>query len=267
VPDAAFEHPRLAALYDVLDDDRSDLDAYVAIARELGARAVVDVGCGTGTFALLLAADGLSVTAVDPARASVDVARAKSGAERVCWLDGDASALPALGADLATMTGNVAQAIADPGDWLRALRGIHGALAPDGRLVFETRVPSARGWEEWTPDRTHRVLDVQGIGRVETWTELTEVSLPLVSFRATFVFHADGEVLTSDSTLRFRDRREVEEQLAEAGYAVEEVREAPDRPGREHVFFARRAAPGNGRVHDPKPSRSRDASVTFATGL
>ena len=52
MPDAAFEDPRLAALYDVLDPDRSDLDAYAAIARELGARSLLDVGCGTGTFAL-----------------------------------------------------------------------------------------------------------------------------------------------------------------------------------------------------------------------
>jgi hypothetical protein len=84
------------------------------------------------------------------------------------------------------------------------------------------------------------VVDVEGVGEVERWTELTEVALPLIHFRATFVFRANGDVLTSDSTLRFRERDEVEAQLKELGYAVEEVRDAPDRPGREFVFFARR---------------------------
>jgi predicted TPR repeat methyltransferase len=46
--DDAFEHPRLAAISDALDADRSDLEAYLGIAHELGARRVLDIGCGTG---------------------------------------------------------------------------------------------------------------------------------------------------------------------------------------------------------------------------
>ncbi len=63
---------------------------------------------------------------------------------------------------------------------------------------------------------------------------------PLVTFRWTYVFAADGQVLTSDSTLRFRERQEVEADLAAEGFEVVEVRDAPDRPGKEFVFVARR---------------------------
>ena len=89
--DDGFDHPRIAAIYDALDGDRSDLEAYVRMAEERGARRVLDVGCGTGTFAILLADRGLEVTGVDPALASLEVARAKPGSDRVRWIHGDAT--------------------------------------------------------------------------------------------------------------------------------------------------------------------------------
>lgn len=242
--DALFGHPRLAAIYDVLDSDRGDLDAYLGIAREFDARRVLDIGCGTGVFALLLAERGIEVVGVDPAQASLDVARAKPGADRVRFIHGDATAVPPLRADLATMTGNVAQAIADPDTWRATLRASHAALRQGGHLVLETRDPARRAWEEWNRDATHRVTDVPGVGAVENWVEVTAVHGPLVTFRWTFVFATDGTRLTSDSTLRFRSREEVEADLLGAGFTVDDVRDAPDRPGREFVFVAHK--PGGG---------------------
>lgn len=239
--DECFRLPRLAALYDRFDPDRGDLDAYLRMAREFEARGALDIGCGTGVFALLLADRGVDVVGVDPALASLDVARAKPGSERVRWICGDATALPPLRVDLATMTGNAAQAIVDPRTWQQTLRGAYEALRPGGRLVFETRDPERRAWEEWNREATHRVTEVPGVGSVEGWIDLVDVSPPLVTFRGTYVFAADGHVLTSDSTLRFREREEVAADLAENGYVVEEVRDAPDRPGKEFVFLARRA--------------------------
>ncbi|MFC8068486.1 class I SAM-dependent methyltransferase [Streptomyces sp. NPDC057293] len=239
--DECFQHPRLAAVYDALDTDRGDLDAYLRMAGEFGARRVLDIGCGTGVFALLLADRGIEVVGVDPAAASLDVAREKPGAARVRWIEGDAAALPPLRADLATMTANVAQAITGPRAWQGTLRGAYEALRPGGHLVFETRDPARRAWEEWDREHTHRVVEVPGAGAVESWCDLLDVSGPLVTFRWTYVFTADGEVLTSDSTLRFRDRDEVEADLTGRGFEVREVRDAPDRRGRELVFLARRA--------------------------
>jgi SAM-dependent methyltransferase len=240
MPDPIFAERRLAEVYDPLDPDRSDLDVYAAMVEELGARSVLDIGCGTGTFACLLALRGLTVTGVDPAEASLAVARAKPGAHRVRWVHGYATDLPPLRVDLATMTGNVAQVFLTDEDWATTLRAAYAALRPGGRLVFETRDPAAKAWLEWTRERSYRHVVIPGVGGVQSWVELIEVSDRLVSFRGTVVFEADGARLTSDSTLRFRTRDEVATSLAAAGYLLDEVREAPDRPGREMVFIARR---------------------------
>ncbi|WP_136517401.1 class I SAM-dependent methyltransferase [Cellulomonas telluris] len=239
MPDAHFADPRLARLYDPLDPDRSDLDAYRALVDELGAERVVDLGCGTGTFATLLAADGFDVVGVDPAGASLDVARGKPWAERVHWVHGDATALRGLApADLVVMTGNVFQVLTTPAEARRTLVACRDALRPGGHVVLETRDPARRAWEAWTADRTRATTRVAGVGEVETWVDVTAVDLPLVSFRSSFVVPGDG-LLTSDSTLRFWHLAEVRTLVAEAGLDVVDVRDAPDRPGLEHVVVAR----------------------------
>lgn len=240
--DEIFGNPRLAAIYDPLDPDRPDLRAYLDLARRLDARRVLDIGCGTGVFALLLADRGVEVVGVDPARASIDVARAKPGSERVRWICGDATALPPLRVDLVTMTANVAQAIVAPDAWQQTLGRAREALRPGGYLVFETRDPAARAWETWNRAASHRDTAIPEVGAVESWVELVDVRPPLVTFRWHYVFAADGQHLTSDSTLRFRDRQEIEADLAVQGYLLHEVRDAPDRPGKELVFVARRPA-------------------------
>ncbi|MET9230633.1 class I SAM-dependent methyltransferase [Lentzea sp. NPDC003310] len=232
MPDALFADARLARLYDAFDGPRDDLALYTGIAAELGAASVLDVGCGTGCLGVLLADAGLAVVGVDPALASLDLARAKDS--RVTWLHGDATTLPPLQVDLATMTGNVAQVFLGD-DWEETLRGVHDALRPGGHLVFETRRPEAKAWEGWA-ETTHRV-----VGGVEEVREMLGVDLPFVSFRHTYRF-PDGTEIASDSTLRFRSRAEVEDSLVTCGFAVVDVRDAPERPGREHVFLARRVS-------------------------
>lgn len=237
-PDPCFADPRLAVFYDALDGDRSDLDAYVAIAAEVDARTVLDLGCGTGSLAVRLAALGLSVVGVDPAGASLDVARSKPIAERVTWIHGDAidAAEAGVVADLAVMTGNVAQVFVTDRDWRGTLSAVHGCLRPRGWLVFETRRHEARDWESW--DMTPRTVALQNGKTAVVSRRVTEVSMPLVTF--TYETTMDGEVIPSTSTLRFRTRDQIETDLDAHGFDVVDIRDAPDRPGKEYVFLARR---------------------------
>ncbi len=239
-PDRLFADHRLAAIYDMVDGPRHDLDAYVRIVDELGATSVLDVGCGTGELAWRLAERGIDVVGVDPAAASLDIARTKPHADRVRWLLGDATTLPRLCVDLATMTGNVAQVFLTDREWSSTVAAVAAALRPGGHFVFETRDPAYRAWEGWTPDVTRRRVGVDGVGVIETWCEVTSVDDGLVTFTSTYVFERDRVTLTSRSTLRFHSRVAIERSLDDAGLDVIDVRDAPDRPAKELVVIARR---------------------------
>ncbi len=238
MPDAVFENARLVSLYDAFDGQRNDLEIYLALIEELGAKSVLDIGCGTGSFATLLAGRGIDVVGVEPAKASLDCARRKANAEKVQWILGDATTLPNMSVDIAIMTGNVAQVFLNDESWNQTLRGIRRALNRSGSLVFEVRNPAPKAWLEWTKEKTRKQIAVPHIGLVEAWCEVTDVSGDCVSFRWTFHFAADGATLLSDSTLRFRERKAIETSLSENGFIVKDVRDAPDRPGKEFVFIA-----------------------------
>lgn len=239
MPDALFTEPRLARVYDAMEGRRADLTVYADMVDEFGARSVLDIGCGTGTFACLLAQRGHRVIGLDPARATLDEARAKPFADRVHWVHGDVTALPPLQVDLVTMTANVAQVFIDDDEWTSVLRACRAAVRPGGRVVFETRDPHRQAWREWNRETSHKRLAVAGVGEVESWVETLAVTGRLVSFRWTFRFE-DGTALTSDTTLRFRGKAEVADALTAAGLELDDIRDAPDRPGREVVFVARR---------------------------
>ena len=117
-----------------------------------------------------------------------------------------------------------------------------GSCGGEALQILTGKFTSKAGWVTATkrrgPKSTARACRTDA--GLSSWVDVVEVSGPLVRFRWTWVFASDGAVLTSDSTLRFRTRDEVAAGLVAGGFAVDEVRDAPDRPGRELVFFARR---------------------------
>lgn len=239
--DKIFEEPRLASVYDLFDSpDRPDLDSYLSMTTEFDAHSIIDLGCGTGSFACRLACIGKEVIGIDPALASLNVAKRKDYGDRVKWLHGTIDVLPVKQVDLITMTGNVAQVFITDEEWTAMLRACRETIRPGGRLVFEVRDPSMEAWKNWSREHTYQWIENSDIGRVETWVDLLKVHLPLVTFRHTFIFCSEGKILTSDSTLRFRGKEEIIESLSAANLFIEEIRDAPDRPGLEFVFIARR---------------------------
>ena len=210
--------PRLVDLYDDDNPDGPDHDFYRGLARELDARAVLDLGCGTGILTVTFVQNGLTVVGVDPSRSMLDYAERRSGAEAVRWVHGDSRDIPAIDFDLAVMTGNVAQHIADA-DWSRTLRDIRARLRSGGRLAFETRNPADRAWEGW--QSSDRPVRDTAHGPLVEWAEITDVHDGIVD--ATFYneFLRTGDVVAQTVRLAFRDLETLRVQLDDAGFAIE----------------------------------------------
>lgn len=187
----------------------------------------------------MLAQEGFNVVGLDPAKASLDIAKSKKYSDKVQWVLGDASSPLDVSVDMAVMTGNVAQVFINDFEWNDNLKLIRNSLNPEGNLVFEVRDPVQKAWENWTPENTRQTINIPNVGVVEGWCELKDISGNHVTFVWTYVFEKNKETVTSESTLCFREKEEIIESLENVGYAVEDIRDAPDRPNQEFVFIAK----------------------------
>jgi hypothetical protein len=140
----------------------------------------------------------------------------------VRWIVGDARDAGTPAADLAVMTGHVAQFFLTDESWHEALTALHAALRPGGRLAFESRNPEAREWESWTADG-RRSVDDPACGRIDTWSEVEDVRDGIVSYSLHYAFAATGELVVAPTRLRFRARDELTASLADAGFVVERL--------------------------------------------
>lgn len=223
--DASYRDPRLAALYDRMNTFAADTEFYLAFAGEHPESRILDIGCGTGLLTVELARRGHRMLGADPAEAMLDIARARDGGDLVEWLQAEAGALPAGAADLAIMTGHVAQVFVADDAWQDALTAAHRALRQGGLLVFESRDPRARAWLRWGDDR--ETIETTG-GMVTAWNEVTAVDEATAESGGVvgLVGHytlPDGEHLTDEGALRFRTEEDLRATLVGAGFGVRAV--------------------------------------------
>ena len=220
--DLHYVDSRLVELYDRDNPRGVDTDFYLALATEINARRVIDFGCGTGLLTCELAIEGRHIIGIDPSVAMLSVAKRKSGAERIQWIKGDLNALGNREADLAIMTGNVAQVFLDDKEWEATLHAIHRTLRPGGYLAFESRNPLARAWEKWIREDTFDQIETP-FGLMDCWLELVGVENDRVRFVAHNVFKSTGEDAVASSELRFRHKEELATSLTKAGFTIRQV--------------------------------------------
>lgn len=209
---------RLVDLYDEDNPDGPDHDFYRALADEISAHSVLDLGCGTGILTVTFTGEERDIVGIDPSPEMLTYARRRVGAENVDWILGDSSNIPRNSFDYAVMTGNVAQHIPD-GDWDRTLLELRQALKEGGILAFESRNPGAREWENWAVEEgtTRDTLH----GPLTEWQDVSEIAPGVVELKAHNLFIDTNETVTETLVLTFRNRQLLEEQLNTAGFEIE----------------------------------------------
>ncbi|MDP9025426.1 MAG: class I SAM-dependent methyltransferase [Candidatus Eremiobacteraeota bacterium] len=220
--DRLFADAGLAALYDQFcpRGQRADFDFYIPLV--MSARAVLDVGCGTGAMLneAREAGHGGRLCGIDPAPGMLAQARKRPGIE---WILGDlASTHWDREFDLVVMTGHAFQVLITDDDLRRSLAAIRSALTDDGRFVFETRNRLGRAWDDWTPENAAECTDTEGVTVRITREVVATVDDRLVTFTHTFTSPSWNQPQVSTSTLRFFDAASLLPFLVDAGLSVEE---------------------------------------------
>ena len=217
-----FSERHLAALYDPLcgRELRADFRFYLPLV--MSAKAVLDVGCGTGALLHWAREAGHTgrLVGLDPARGMLEVARTRSDIE---WILGDLTTVAWDGEfDLAIMTGHAFQQLIGDEEIRASIAAIQSALAPDGVFAFESRSPLAREWERWTPEQGVEFVAADGARvRYEAKVE-TPVEGDVVRFTNTYTSSDWDCPEPSPSTLRFLDAETLWSLLTDGGFAIDE---------------------------------------------
>jgi ubiquinone/menaquinone biosynthesis C-methylase UbiE len=215
--DKHYENPKLAEVYDLDSPWSIDRDFYLSLAGTPPQR-ILDLGCGTGLLTDAYAAKGHEVTAVDPSRAMLEVARRKPHAGRIEWVESSAQSYQSdTRFDLIVMTGHAFQALLDDSDIMATLGVMRRHLKQAGRVVFESRNPSI----DWAGRWNYETAFEHGGGVVRESRRFIKTVNARMTFELLYEFPDESVVSTSE--LRFSCRGEIEERVTASGLRVDKL--------------------------------------------
>lgn len=221
--DEHYKDQALVALYDTVNTSRDDFDFYRTRLPDPPCR-ILDIGCGTGTFAVELADAGYTVTGIDPAAAMIAAARAKSGADKVDWVVGEISDLDhGTPFHAAVMTGHAFQCLLHDDQIMDLFQNVAQRLTRRASFWFETRNPSTNPWTRWTPDHAGPPIALADGRRLQVTHDVQAVEGEYVTFSETYTINDGQEVGSTQSCLRFLTLPAIKALVERAGLFVQTV--------------------------------------------
>jgi len=125
-------------------ETREKLRWATPLLKQGGVQTILDVGCGAGFAANLLAQENFTMTGLDFSQPSLDLARKMDLSKTVEYIQGDAYQLPFPDASFdAVMAFDFLEHVSDPA---RVVKEISRVLKPRGQFLFHT---FNRNWVAW----------------------------------------------------------------------------------------------------------------------
>ena len=186
-------------------------------------RTILDLACGEGTFAVLMAQKGFQVTGVDASPQMLRFARekAKKAGVKVQFIEQDMRSLSLKKRfDLVTCWYDSLNYLLEYDDLVKTFANVAQVLKPKGLFIFDmnTIYGLAVGWQQrstWVEQDTSELFEVHRVGY--------DYKRNLATLRITS-FVREGELW-----------RRIDEEHKERGYSLEEIRSALRQAGLEEL--------------------------------
>ena len=207
----------VAGVYDdwYTDFDPNAIDTLAELAQ--GGRAL-ELGIGTGRFALPLSAKGVEVHGIDAAQSMIGRLRAKPGADRIRITQGSFADVAVEGKfAIVYIVFNTFFALLSQEEQVRCFRNVAAHLNPDGCFVIEAFVPDL---SRFTGDQVNWATKVTAdevqldVGQHNAATQrvisqkvvLTDGSVKLYPVQIRYVWPSELDLMAQLAGLRLRER-------------------------------------------------------------
>ncbi|GAF22013.1 methyltransferase [Bacillus sp. JCM 19047] len=208
-------------VYDQLNRFGKDDEFILALLEKANVHVVADLGCGTGRLTVHYVERGYDVTGIDPNEEALAYAKKKWRGKEVNWVLGDSSTLKEETYDVVVLTANVAQVFLTEQSWKKTLQDAYRGLKKGGHLIFDSRNPEAKVWEQWEQDDTPDLAVHEQTGEpLEIWTTYDGFIDDVYTFYETVKGVQSGEVyVTEKMKLKFRSHETLQQSLEQAGFS------------------------------------------------